>query len=139
FTASQHCPSRHPVHLQQVHGLVVLVRLRPGYQEAIEFLLVLAAGKERSKSRLLGQGRLPDSTTPTVPFRVTPPRDGQPHVLALTGIDPLGYPQRMAVAQRLRYPPGEGIIHQRLTQQEGGDFALREVDKRPLPGLAPPP
>jgi hypothetical protein len=137
FTARQYRPRRHAVRLQPMHRLVVRVCLCPGRQETIELILVLTAGEESGKPWILSQGRLAEGAAQAVPLRVRPHRDGQPHILALAGIDALGHVQRMAVPRRLRHPPGEGIVHQCLPEQEGCDFALRQVDKRPLPGLAP--
>src|SRR5215510_3654667 len=54
FAALEHSPGRNPVRLQEMHGLIVLVRLRPGRQDLVEFGLVVSTREHSRKSRILG-------------------------------------------------------------------------------------
>ncbi len=60
FTARQHGSSRHPVRLQGMHGVIVLVRLRPGAQDLVQVSLMLSPGQDGGKPGILRQLRLAD-------------------------------------------------------------------------------
>src|SRR5215813_1236542 len=123
FAALEHRPSGDAVRLQEVHGLIMLALLRPGRQNLVEFDLMVSTCEHGCKPWLPRQVGLTDRSAQPVPLVVRADGDGDPHIIALTGIDALWHQVRVSVAQRTRHAARPRIVHDIFPQHRDRHLA----------------
>ena len=111
LAALDDCPGGDAVCLQEMHGLIMIPRQRPGSQELVEFGLMIPTCEYGRKSGILCQVWLTDGLAQPALLVVGADGDGDPHIIALAGIDTLRHHVWVSVTQRTRHTASHRVVH----------------------------